>query len=62
MTHVFRFVFTGPTGFEAQSQYVADPRDDAEIIAERVRRAYGYVDARLNAIDGVPVPEDGPNE
>jgi|688.fasta_scaffold1696008_2 hypothetical protein len=62
MTHVFRYVITGRTGYETLRNFVAATRDEADDMAEEFRRSREYVDARLDAIDGVEVPQDGPSE
>ena len=62
MTHVFRYVFTGPTGYQQLRSFAANTLDDADTRAQAARAAGGWVDARLDAIDGVPVPEAEPNE
>lgn len=56
----YTVVYTSPLGVQYQSEYTADTQEEVEDRAEALRlRSQWYVDARVVAIDGVPVQEGG---
>ena len=57
--HTYRVTLVGPTGYSRCTYIQADAIEDAEAIAEHIRRAQGWVHAQIDAIDGVEVIRDG---